>query len=87
MEEAPEGLAGVPVLDMEKILTAETKPDSRKRLAVYDLETAEPLKVVGLILSEALRENDSPGTFRPGQSGEPGSGSQRDRVADDRTGG
>jgi len=56
MEEAPEGLAGVPVLDMEKILTAETKPDSRKRLAVYDLETAEPLKVVGLILSEALRE-------------------------------
>jgi len=44
------------VLDLEKILTAESKPDSRKRLAVYDLETVESLRVVGLILSEALRE-------------------------------
>ena len=44
------------MLDLEKILTAESKPDSRKRLAVYDLETVESLRVVGLILSEALRE-------------------------------
>jgi hypothetical protein len=54
--EGPEDLAGVTVLDLEKVLTAESKPDSRKRLAVYDLETIESLKVVGLILSEALRE-------------------------------
>jgi hypothetical protein len=55
-EEAPEDLAGVTVLDLEKVLTSESKPDSRKRLAVYDLETIENLRVVGLILSEALRE-------------------------------
>lgn len=54
--EGPEDLDGVTVLDLEKILTAESKPDSRKRLAVYDLETIESLRVVGLILSEALRE-------------------------------
>jgi len=56
MGEVPEDLEGVTVLDLEKILTAESKTDSRKRLAVYDLETIEPLRVVGLILSEALRE-------------------------------
>jgi len=56
MGEVPEELEGVTVLDLEKILTAESQPDSRKRLAVYDLETIEPLRVVGLILSEALRE-------------------------------
>jgi hypothetical protein len=54
--EVPEELAGAPVLDLEEILTTESKPDGRKRLAVYDLETAEPLKVVALILSESLRE-------------------------------
>jgi hypothetical protein len=56
MGEVPEELAGAPVLDLEKILTTESKPDGRKRLAVYDLETSEPLKVVALILSESLRE-------------------------------
>ncbi len=55
-EEAPVDLAGVKVLDLDKILTAESKPDGRKRLAVYDLETIESLRVVALILSEALRE-------------------------------
>jgi hypothetical protein len=54
--EVPQELAGAPVLDLEKILTTESKPDGRKRLAVYDLETSEPLKVVALILSESLRE-------------------------------
>lgn len=55
-EEAQGDLAGVKVLDLDKILTAESKPDGRKRLAVYDLETIESLRVVALILSEALRE-------------------------------
>jgi len=54
--EVPEDLAGVTVLDLEKELAAKSKTDSRKRLAVYDLETIESLRVVGLILSEALRE-------------------------------
>jgi hypothetical protein len=53
---APEDLAGTEVLDLGKILADETSPDSRKRLAVYDLDTTEPLKVIGLILSEALRQ-------------------------------
>ena len=55
-EEPPEDLAGVTVLDLEKELAAKSKTDSRRRLAVYDLETIESLRVVGLILSEALRE-------------------------------
>ncbi|MDZ4164137.1 MAG: CsgG/HfaB family protein [Smithellaceae bacterium] len=56
IQEPPKDPAGAKVLDLEKILAAEAKPDSRRRLAVFDLESSESLKVVALILSEALRE-------------------------------
>lgn len=55
-EEPPKDPAVGKYLDLEKILSAEAKPDSRRRLAVFDLESSESLKVVALILSEALRE-------------------------------
>ena len=43
-------------VDLAKALEAETASKSRIRLAVYDLESAKHLKIVALILSEALRE-------------------------------
>ncbi|MEA3438630.1 MAG: CsgG/HfaB family protein [Thermodesulfobacteriota bacterium] len=43
-------------VDLAKALEAESAVKSRIRLAVYDLESAKHLKIVALILSEALRE-------------------------------
>jgi len=43
-------------VDIAKALEAETAAKGRIRLAVYDLDSAKHLKIVSLILSEALRE-------------------------------
>jgi hypothetical protein len=43
-------------VNLEKALQAETQVEGRRRLAVYDLDAAEPYKIVALILWEALRE-------------------------------
>ncbi len=43
-------------VDITKALEAETAAKGRIRLAVYDLDSAKHLKIVALILSEALRE-------------------------------
>ena len=43
-------------VDIAKALEAETAAKGRIRLAVYDLDSAKHLKIVALILSEALRE-------------------------------
>jgi hypothetical protein len=45
-----------PSIDLEQLLKAEASTAGRTRLAVYDLNTSEPFKVIALILSEALRE-------------------------------
>jgi transposase len=45
-----------PSIDLEHVLKAEASAARGTRLAVYDLSTSEPFKVVALILSEALRE-------------------------------
>ncbi len=45
-----------PSIDLEQLLKAEASTAGKTRLAVYDLNTSEPFKVVALILSEALRE-------------------------------
>ena len=43
-------------VDIAKALEAETAAKGRMRLAVYDLDSSKHLKIVALILSEALRE-------------------------------
>ena len=43
-------------VDIEKALETETTAKGRTQLAVYDLDSAKHLKIVALILSEALRE-------------------------------
>jgi hypothetical protein len=43
-------------LDYDKVLSAEETAKSGTKLAVYDLDTDEPYRVVALILSEALRQ-------------------------------
>ena len=43
-------------IDLEQALTAEATTPGRTSLAIYDLTTSEPYKIVALILSEALRE-------------------------------
>ena len=43
-------------VDIEKALNTETAAIGRTQLAVYDLDSAKHLKIVALILSEALRE-------------------------------
>jgi len=43
-------------VDLAKSLETETAAKSRFRLAVYDLDSTKHLKIVALILSEALRE-------------------------------
>ena len=43
-------------VDLAKSLETETAAKNRFRLAVYDLDSAKHLKIVALILSEALRE-------------------------------
>ncbi len=43
-------------VDIAKAFEAETAAKGRIRLAVYDLDSAKHLKIVALILSEALRE-------------------------------
>jgi hypothetical protein len=45
-----------PSIDLEQIRKAEASAAGRTRLAVLDLNTSEPFKVIALILSEALRE-------------------------------
>jgi len=42
--------------ELEKALSAKDKKSNSPRLVVYDFEAVEPMKVVGLILTEALRE-------------------------------
>ncbi len=54
--EAPGEPAGTRVLDLDKVFALKDTKDGRLRLAVYDLETIEPLRIVALILSDALRE-------------------------------
>ena len=43
-------------VDIAKALETETATKGRMRIAVYDLDSAKHLKIVALILSEALRE-------------------------------
>jgi hypothetical protein len=43
-------------IDLEKAIQAEAGVEGRKKLAVYDLDTADQYRIVALILSEALRE-------------------------------
>jgi len=43
-------------LDYDEVLSAEETAKSGTNLAVYDLDTIEPYRVVALILSEALRQ-------------------------------
>jgi hypothetical protein len=43
-------------IDLEQIRKAEASAAGRTRLAVLDLNTSEPFKIIALILSEALRE-------------------------------
>ena len=43
-------------IDLEQIRQAEASAAGRTRLAVLDLNTSEPFKIIALILSEALRE-------------------------------
>jgi hypothetical protein len=43
-------------LDYDEVLSAEQTVKSGTNLAVYDLDTVEPYRVVALILSEALRQ-------------------------------
>jgi hypothetical protein len=45
-----------PSIDLEQVRRAEALTAGKTRLAVLDLNTSEPFKVVALILSEALRE-------------------------------
>ena len=45
-----------PSIDLEQVRKAEGLTAGKTRLAVLDLNTSEPFKVVALILSEALRE-------------------------------
>ena len=45
-----------PSIDLEQARKAEALTAGKTRLAVLDLNTSEPFKVVALILSEALRE-------------------------------
>ena len=45
-----------PSIDLEQVRKAEALTAGKTRLAVLDLNTSEPFKVVALILSEALRE-------------------------------
>ena len=42
--------------ELEKALSAKNKTTDSPRLVVYDFEAVEPMKIVGLILTEALRE-------------------------------
>jgi hypothetical protein len=42
--------------ELEKVLSAKDKKTKGPRLVVYDFDTVERMKVVGLILTEALRE-------------------------------
>ena len=53
--EAPPEKPG-PSIDMKQIRKVEAAAAARTRLAVLDLDTSEPFKVIALILSEALRE-------------------------------
>jgi curli biogenesis system outer membrane secretion channel CsgG len=43
-------------IDLEQIIKAEASTAGKTRLAVYDLNTSEPFKIIVQILSEALRE-------------------------------
>jgi hypothetical protein len=43
-------------LDYDEVLSAEETPTTGTNLAVYDLDTIEPYRVIALILSEALRQ-------------------------------
>ena len=43
-------------MDYDEVLSAEQTAKSGTNLAVYDLDTVEPYRVVALILSEALRQ-------------------------------
>jgi hypothetical protein len=42
--------------EMEKVLTAQNTKQHGSRIVVYDFDSAESLRIVGLILAEALRE-------------------------------
>ena len=57
LEEKPSALQEVSEkLDYDEVVLAEETAKSGTKLAVYDLDTIEPYRVVALILSEALRQ-------------------------------
>jgi hypothetical protein len=57
LEEKPSAAQEVSAkLDYDEVLSAGETPTSGTNLAVYDLDTIEPYRVIALILSEALRQ-------------------------------